>query len=236
VNLRPTDVVLYDGGDPVHDGPLPAGSVVLVAAGRPASAAYRAPCDLLQLFVPVELLEGLAGDYALPPFGVLSSPDPAVGRLALSLLAADELEGRAADLYSKGVAAAIVARLFGRAPTPAGLAAPARQGLLKWRLRRVFDYIEANLSEPMTLPDLAAAAGLSRMHFASQFRAATGMRPHDFVMRRRIERAEELLRDTALPLVEVALSVGFQTQAHFTTVFRALVLETPGRWRKLQLH
>jgi AraC-like DNA-binding protein len=65
------------------------------------------------------------------------------------------------------------------------------------------------------------------MHFASQFRAATGLRPHDFVMRRRIERAEELLRDTALPLVEVALSVGFQTQAHFTTVFRALVLETP---------
>lgn len=114
--------------------------------------------------------------------------------------------------------------------------APARPALLKWRLKRVLDYIEANLSEPITLPNLAAAAGLSRMHFASQFRAATGLRPHDFVMCRRIERAQALLRDPALPLVEVALSVGFQTQAHFTTVFRGLVLETPGRWRKLQLN
>jgi AraC-like DNA-binding protein len=74
------------------------------------------------------------------------------------------------------------------------------------------------------------------MHFAAQFRTTTGLRPHDFVMRRRIERSQELLRDPALPLVEVALSVGFQTQAHFTTVFRALLLETPGRWRKLQLN
>jgi transcriptional regulator GlxA family with amidase domain len=119
---------------------------------------------------------------------------------------------------------------------PAGRAPPSRPGLLKWRLKRVLDYIEANLSEPMTLPNLAAAAGLSRMHFASQFRAATGLRPHDFVIRRRIERAQELLRDPASPLVEVALSVGFQTQAHFTTVFRAMVMETAGRWRKLQLN
>ena len=124
---------------------------------------------------------------------------------------------------------------FSRLPPP-GRAASSRPGLLKWRLRRVVDYIEANLSEPITLPALAAAAGLSRMHFASQFRAATGLRPHEFVTRRRIERAQALLRDPALPLVEVALSVGFQTQAHFSTVFRARVLETPGRWRKLQLN
>lgn len=127
------------------------------------------------------------------------------------------------------------AERFSRVPPP-GRPGPARSGLVKWRLRRVLDYIEVNLSEPIGLPALAAAAGLSRMHFAAQFRTATGLRPHDFVIRRRIERAQELLRDPALPLVEVAFSVGFQTQAHFTTVFRALVLETPGRWRKLQLN
>jgi AraC family transcriptional regulator len=124
---------------------------------------------------------------------------------------------------------------FNREQPPAHVA-PPRPGLLKWRLKRVLHYIEANLSEPISLPKLAAAAGLSRMHFAAQFRAATGLRPHDFVVRRRIERAQELLRDPALPLVEVALSVGFQTQAHFTTVFRTLVMETPGRWRKLELN
>jgi AraC-like DNA-binding protein len=71
------------------------------------------------------------------------------------------------------------------------------------------------------------------MHFAAQFKATTGTRPHNYVLRRRIERAQELLRSSHMPLVEIALEVGFQTQAHFTTIFRQLVCETPGRWRDL---
>jgi AraC-like DNA-binding protein len=82
---------------------------------------------------------------------------------------------------------------------------------------------------------MAAVAGLTRMHFAAQFRAATGMRPHDFLLQRRIDRARRLLRDPKLALVDVALSVGFQTQAHFTTVFKRFAGDTPNRWRRLAL-
>jgi AraC family transcriptional regulator len=88
-----------------------------------------------------------------------------------------------------------------------------RTPLQKWRMKRVI--------------------GLTRMHFAAQFRAATGRRPHDFVLQRRIDRARELLGDPELALVDVALSVGFQTQAHFTTVFKRFAGETPHRWRRL---
>jgi AraC family transcriptional regulator len=105
--------------------------------------------------------------------------------------------------------------------------------LQKWRMKRVTDYVDAYLSRRITLADMAAAAGLTRMHFAAQFRAATGMRPHDFVLQRRIERAQELLRNPELALVDVALSVGFQTQAHFTTVFKRFAGGTPHRWRRL---
>jgi AraC-like DNA-binding protein len=73
------------------------------------------------------------------------------------------------------------------------------------------------------------------MHFAAQFRASTGMRPHDFVLQRRIERAQERLSNPELALVDVALSVGFQTQAHFTTVFKRFADGTPHRWRRLAL-
>ena len=52
------------------------------------------------------------------------------------------------------------------------------------------------------------------MHFARQFRTATGLRPHEFFLRRRIQRAEELLWNTKMPIVDIALTVGFQTQAH----------------------
>jgi len=80
---------------------------------------------------------------------------------------------------------------------------------------------------------MAAAAGLTRMHFAAQFRTATGLRPHDFVLQRRVERAQESLRNPELALVDVALSDGFQTQAHFTTVFKRFAGGTPHRWRRL---
>jgi AraC-like DNA-binding protein len=103
--------------------------------------------------------------------------------------------------------------------------------LQKWRLRRVADYVDSHLSNKITLLDLAAVAGLSRMHFASQFRMATGLRPHEYLLRQRIRRADELPRYTALTIVEIAFSVGFQTQAHFTTVFKRIAGSTPAQWR-----
>ena len=127
------------------------------------------------------------------------------------------------------------AERFRRLPHP-GPAAPSRRDRLEWRLRRVLDCIEVSLFEPISFPDLAAAAGLRRMHFAALFRTATGLRPPDLVVRRRVEWAQELLRDPALPPGNVALSVVFQAQVQFTTVWRALVMETPERWRKLQFN
>ncbi|MEH2487593.1 AraC family transcriptional regulator [Bradyrhizobium sp. AZCC 2230] len=134
---------------------------------------------------------------------------------------------------------AIAVRQFGLRPAaerPAGNdQASVRgrhvQGLQKWRLKRVVDYIDASMSSKMTSPDLAAVAGLSRMHFASQFRVATGLRPHEFLLQRRIRRAAELMRDTTMPIMEIALTVGFQTQAHFTTVFKRFTGCTPRCWR-----
>jgi AraC-like DNA-binding protein len=107
------------------------------------------------------------------------------------------------------------------------------RALQYWRLRRVVEYIDAHLADRLGLLDLAAVAGLSRMHFASQFRAATGMRPHEFLLEWRIRRAEELLRNTPTSIVEIAMIVGFQTQAHFTTVFKRLAGCTPRRWRTI---
>src|SRR6266481_3162683 len=107
------------------------------------------------------------------------------------------------------------------------------RALQKWRLKRVVEYAENHLSKKIGLSDLAAVAGLSRMHFACQFRTATGLRPHEFLLRRRIQHAEELLRNTRMPIVEIALTVGFQTQAHLTTVFKRFAGCTPGRWRAI---
>ncbi|WP_035699185.1 MULTISPECIES: helix-turn-helix domain-containing protein [Bradyrhizobium] len=111
----------------------------------------------------------------------------------------------------------------------------AVRSLQKWRLKRVMQYVDDNLDAKVTLQHLAAVAGLSRMHFAAQFRAAVGMRPHDYLLKRRIERAQELLQRSDISLVDIALTVGFQTQAHFTTVFKRFAGDTPYQWRSAHL-
>lgn len=104
--------------------------------------------------------------------------------------------------------------------------------LPKWRLKRVQDLIDSQLDEPLDLAALASAAGLSRMHFAAQFRAATGSRPHHYLLQRRIERSISLMTQTPIPLAELALTVGFQSQSHFSTVFKRLTGQSPAQWRK----
>jgi AraC family transcriptional regulator len=106
--------------------------------------------------------------------------------------------------------------------------------LSKWRLMRVLAYIDAKVGESITLANLAATSGLSRMRFARQFRAATSIRPHEYVLRKRIERAQKMLTETPKTLVDIALSVGFQTQPHFTTVFKRIVGSRPSKWRRDQ--
>jgi AraC-like DNA-binding protein len=103
--------------------------------------------------------------------------------------------------------------------------------LPKWRLRRVEEHVKAHFDHCISLSDLARVAGLSRMHFAAQFRAATGYRPREYLLHQRIEHAKSLLSDSEMPLAEIALAVGFCTQAHFSTVFKRIAGETPARWR-----
>ena len=101
-------------------------------------------------------------------------------------------------------------------------------------LSRVKDRILDNLEAGVSLDDLAAEAGLSRFHFARAFRRATGLPPHNFLTRCRIERAKELLLHTDLSLAEIALTVGFSSQSHFSARFRGWVGQTPRDFRVRQ--
>jgi len=163
--------------------------------------------------------------------------DPILERLSSALEAAEGGSGQHDGIYADAVRLAILAKLFSRSAKPDRPEATSRTktALPKWRLKRVIDYIDANLADKITLASLARAAGLSRMHFAAQFRAAMGVPPHEFVLRRRIECAQRLLLETDSTLVDIALSVGFQTQAHFTTVFKRFVGDTPHHWRSATL-
>lgn len=110
---------------------------------------------------------------------------------------------------------------------------PRTGGLTPLRLRRVAQYVEAQLAQDIALAELAAVADLSPFHFARAFKQSTGQAPHAWLTTRRIERAQELmLAHPAMPLIDVALAVGYASQTAFGAAFRRVVGAPPAEWRR----
>jgi len=107
-----------------------------------------------------------------------------------------------------------------------------RGGLAPAVLRRVLDFIEAHIDQPLTLAVLAQEAALSEFHFARMFRHTTGEAPHQFVMRRRMDRARMLLERPELTLTDIALQCGYHSSAHFSHRFRQVYGMTPSACRR----
>jgi AraC family transcriptional regulator len=240
IALRPMNVTAFAERKLIHTGLLPQGAMRVNEPGIALRGIFRGNYDVLHLHIPNAVIT----EYSEAEFeqnargGTLSFPnkptvDPILSRLAHAFLEAEGLGGAFGRNYADGIGLAITARLFGRySNTGASLQPSSATPLIKWRLKRATEYIAAHLSDTIGLADIAASTGLTRMYFAAQFRAATGMRPHEYVLRRRIERAQELLLTSRLPLAEVALDVGFKAQPHFTTVFARFVGVTPHVWRQ----
>jgi len=112
------------------------------------------------------------------------------------------------------------------------LTAKARGGLPPATVRRLRDYIDSHLDQTIDVGTLATAAGLSTYHFARAFKQSEGTTPHDFVLKRRIAKARELLSRPDLSLSEIAAAAGFADQSHFTRRFHEIVGMSPGQFRK----
>jgi AraC family transcriptional regulator len=107
-----------------------------------------------------------------------------------------------------------------------------RGGLGRARLRRVDELVHARLEDELTLSELAESVGLSTAHFSAMFRQSTGETPHQFVMRKRIERAKAMLRAAEVRVLDVAVACGFKTQQHFARVFRWKCGSSPTEYRR----
>jgi AraC family transcriptional regulator len=108
---------------------------------------------------------------------------------------------------------------------------PGKGNMAPHVLRRVVEFMHANMDKQIGLKDLADCAGLSLSHFSFQFRTSTNQSPHQYMLRLRIERSKELLTDSRLSVLDVGLEVGFRNQQHFATVFRNSVGVPPSVYR-----
>jgi AraC family transcriptional regulator len=215
------------------------GSILVVPAGRPARWRWSSHTDSLHVFLEPGLVERVAAETfeldparaSVPPLDGLDLPQLRAAMLAVNdELTTDTVGGQLAAESLANLLAVHLIR-YASAPRP-----PSRRtdGVLPLgKLRVVVEYVEEHLDAGLTLEQMAAAAHLSAYHFARQFKAATGLPPHQYVIMRRVERAQQLLQqDGELSLAEVAAGAGFSDQSQFSHQFKRVTSVTPGQFRR----
>jgi len=108
----------------------------------------------------------------------------------------------------------------------------ARGRLLAWQARKVRDYIDSHITEPVFVADLCALVRRSEAHFSRSFKRTFGESPHSFVVRRHVELAAQYMLTTDASLSDIALRCGFADQAHLSKHFRQAAAQTPAAWRR----
>jgi AraC family transcriptional regulator len=131
------------------------------------------------------------------------------------------------QLYGESLTAALLSCLFQSSRIQKRV---SQQGLARIQLKRTVEYMEASLLRDVRLKELASVAGLSPSHFGRAFKASTGVTPHRWIIQRRIQLAQRLMRESGKSIVIASQMAGFANQSHFTKAFRAITGATPRVW------
>jgi AraC family transcriptional regulator len=216
-----------------------AGNLCITPAGQPIGAFWEKPLDNLGIsFDPDFVVRTAVENRFNSKFEfaeIYKEKDSLIQHISLALLAEAESQTPAGRLYAESLIQTLILHLLKNYSTANLKQENAHGGLSGYKLRRVKEFIDANLEEDLSLAEIAAASDLSQYHFSRAFRASTGLTPQQYLMQQRVERAKELLANDNLPIIEISLRTGFKNQSHFTTLFRKFTKFTPKTWRELKL-
>lgn len=215
------------------------GNVCLTTAGQSLKASWDDHLECLTINLKPSFVEQVALENRFTSrfelIDIYKRRDPLIHQIGLALIEEMNSETPAGRIYAESLSQTLVFHLLKNYSTANFAPENISGGLSGYRLRRVREFIHANLERDLTLAEIAAVADLSQFHFARAFRRTTGLTPQQYLMQQRIERAKELLASDDLPIVEISLRTGFKNQSHFTTLFRKFTNVTPKLWRELKL-
>jgi AraC family transcriptional regulator len=232
------DCELWERGKCVTKADVRAGATYLYDLRRDPRYVINKPFHSLHFYVPRSALDGITRQSGSPRVGELACQvgtghdDEVIRHVGAALLAALRRPEETNQLFVDHMMLALTAHV---AQAYGGLRraiVPTRGGLAPWQAKRACERLESELGGRTSLQQIAVELGLSVSHFSRAFRASTGLPPHQWLLRRRVETAKQLMTVRDLPLSAVAISAGFANQSHFTRVFSAVVGVSPGAWRR----
>jgi AraC family transcriptional regulator len=161
-----------------------------------------------------------------------ATADPLVHQIGLALKRALEEAGPTSCLYAETLTTTLIVHLAQYYSAQPFVLPNYTGGLAQAKLQQVIDYIQAYLDRDLSLKELAAIAQISPHYFSQLFKQSTGLSPHQYVIRCRIERVQTLLKESKLSLTEIAEIVGFVDQSHLHRHFKRLIGITPKSFRQ----
>lgn len=213
------------------------GSVSLPFMGNELRCQHRSAYDNLRLILPRATLDELQTERGARKVGTFryeqgGSEDPVIHQLAQALLPALARPDTRNQLFIDYVLLAVCTHAlerYGRIAPPSG---KTHAALTPAQLSIAKELIASQLGADLSVERIAQECSLTRSHFSRAFKQATGVAPHTWLLKMRVERARELLRQTpALSLSSIAEQCGFADQPHLTRVFTRMTGETPSAWR-----
>ncbi len=234
--------VLRTGDGQTQEGIARPGTSWLVPVGtHETRLELDGSTECLMIFLPEKLLgESALADYDIDPSKAQliyagGFADATLTQMGTALHSLLERDAQPLDrVFVEGLQTALSAHLIGNYTIDRWRRPSTRMPSIDpKRLRRVLDFIEAHLADDISLDDLAREACLSPYHFSRLFHEATGRPPHRYLIERRIQEAQKMLRSGRSSITEIALDTGFGSQSNFARTFRKISGFTPGQYREL---
>jgi AraC family transcriptional regulator len=237
IHLGPSVVLTQARYGRVHCARISRGEITITGPGEQKEWHHSEPSSALCLWLSPAWEEIAIEDSASfrGPIRILDNfgtRDPQIEQIGYLFLAESESKGLGERIYVDSLGVALSVHLLRRYSTLHGYLAAHDDALPPFKLHRAIEYINEHLAENITLPQIAGVLNMSLFHFARGFKRSTGKTPHQYLMECRIERAKLLLRETDLPITEIAYQTGCATQSHFSVLFHHATSTTPRTYRQ----
>ena len=211
------------------------GSMHFDPLGEAVGARWAEPRQLLVVMPSQLCLQKALGDnQSIDQIEFLrntNTQDPQLFNLSMALLEECKNDFATGQLYGESISLALAARIIAKFSNNSIVPNRYDGKIPLWRLNRLKNFIHENLHLDLSIADLAKEVNLSEFHFSRMFKQSTGMTPHAFMTKKKIDRACELLKKGQFSINEISVALGFKNQTHFSMLFKRVLGMSPREFK-----